>query len=107
MSGDVDVGSCFERTRCHTMESVGGVGSWVVPSWTESGVAAKANASDLAGREGVDAVQHLCDRVDDLSSVEFGIIQLQMTHRVRSPLGVLITILLMMIRTVRLFRKSG
>ena len=31
------------------MESAGGVGSWIVPSWTVSGVAARAYASDLAG----------------------------------------------------------
>ena len=42
-------GSCFEGMRCHAMESAGGVSSWIVPSWTVSGVAARAHAPDLAG----------------------------------------------------------
>ena len=29
------------------MESASGVGSWIVPSWTVSGVAARAYASDF------------------------------------------------------------
>ena len=51
MSRDVrrGCGSCFEGMRCHAMESAGGVGSWIVPSWAVSGVAARAYASDLVG----------------------------------------------------------
>ena len=49
MSPHVDVDRAFEGMRCHAMENAGGVGSWMVPSWTLSGVAARAYASDLAG----------------------------------------------------------
>ena len=44
-----ECGSCFEGIRCHTVESTGGVGSWIALSWTIPGVAARAYASDLAG----------------------------------------------------------
>ena len=44
MSRDVDVDVDREGMRCHVVESAGGGGSWIVPSWT---VAARAYASDL------------------------------------------------------------
>ena len=37
---------------CHAMESASGLGSWIVPSWTVSGVAARAyDAGDDVSNE--------------------------------------------------------